>query len=487
SIIAFVLSGIILAGMEKRVMPEVDGREFILSVELNPGTSIWTTESVIMDFEQMILSKEGTLSVFATGGISDEKSLLTGATVYKGDLQVKLEENITTAQFISELRNDIDQYNRNKDINLKINFNTDVSVLGDMIQSEEGDLSVKVFGSDLADLKEISEKVTLSLRSTGVLSEIKSDFSGSKPQIIIDFNDAFLEDNNITESEISSFIKASIKGETATQITENNKTVDIIVGTSEDFNENIKNLTGATYKKGGKSYPVSSLINVNYYSGPESIKHQSQGRVITVTASLTSGRLDRAVEKVREEIGKIPLYRGMRIEVGGQNEEMQDSMIQIIFMFLLSFVLVYMVLASQFESLLSPLIIVLSVPFAFVGVALGLLVTGQTINILSGIGMIMLIGIVVNDAIVKIDFIENSVRDGMSVREAIYDASRKRLRPILMTTITTVFGMIPMAISYGGSSELRKPLAVTVIFGLSFATLLTLVILPVIYEAFKRK
>ena len=346
---------------------------------------------------------------------------------------------------------------------------------------------MKVFGSDLADLKEISDKVILSLRSTGVLSEIKSDFSGSKPQIIIDFNDAFLEDNNITESEISSFIKASIKGEIATQITENNKTVDIIVGTSEDFNENIKNLTAATYKKGGKSYPVSSLININYYSGPESIKHQSQGRVITVTASLTSGRLDRAVEKVREEIGKIALYRGMRIEVGGQNEEMQDSMIQIIFMFLLSFVLVYMVLASQFESLLSPLIIVLSVPFAFVGVALGLFVTGQTINILSGIGMIMLIGIVVNDAIVKIDFIENAARTGMSVREAIYDASRKRLRPILMTTITTVFGMIPMAISYGGSSELRKPLAVTVIFGLSFATLLTLVILPVIYEAFKRK
>jgi HAE1 family hydrophobic/amphiphilic exporter-1 len=209
--------------------------------------------------------------------------------------------------------------------------------------------------------------------------------------------------------------------------------------------------------------------------------------VITVTAGLSSGRLDLAVEKIKSALSEIDLYRGMRFEVGGQNEEMQKSMVQIIFMFLLSFVLVYMVLASQFESLLSPLIIVLSVPFAFIGVAFGLLITGQTINILSGIGMIMLIGIVVNDAIVKIDFIENSVRAGMSVREAIYDASRKRLRPILMTTITTVFGMIPMAISYGGSSELRKPLAVTVIFGLSCATALTLVILPVIYEAFKRK
>ena len=487
SILTFLLSGLILAEMEKRVMPEVDGREFILSVELNPGTSIWTTESVIKDFEQMILSKEGTVSVFATGGISDEKSLLTGATVYKGDLQVKLEDKVTTDEFISDLRKDIAEYNLKKDINLKINFNTDVSVLGDMLQSEEGDLSVKIFGNELKDLKEISDKVVSAMKGTGVLSEIKSDFSGSKPQIIIDFNNSFLEENNLTESEISFFIKAAVKGETATEITENNKTVDIIVGTNEDFNENIRNLVNAVYKKGGKSYPVSSLISVNYYSGPESVKHQSQGRVITVTASLTSGRLDKAVEKIKQEVRKIDLYRGMRIEVGGQNEEMQRSMVQIIFMFLLSFVLVYMVLASQFESLLSPFIIVLSVPFAFIGVALGLFVTGQTINILSGIGMIMLIGIVVNDAIVKIDFIENSIKAGMSVREAIYDASRKRLRPILMTTITTVFGMIPMAISYGGSSELRKPLAVTVIFGLSFATLLTLVILPVIYEAFKRK
>jgi HAE1 family hydrophobic/amphiphilic exporter-1 len=487
SVLFVILSGIILAGMEKRVMPEVDGREFILSIELNPGTGIWTTEAVIKDFEQMIISKEGTVSVFATGGVTDEKSLLTGSTVYKGELQVKLENSVTTEDFINDLRNDISDYNLKKDVNLKINFNTDVSVLGDMLQSEEGDLSVKIFGNDLSDLKEVSEKVVIALKSSGFLSDVKSDFSGSKPQIIINFNNSFLEDNNITESEISSFIRASVKGETATQITENNKTVDIIVGTNEKFSESIKNLVNSVYKKNGKSYPVSSLISINYYSGPESIKHQSQGRVITVTAGLSSGRLDLAVEKIKSALSEIDLYRGMRFEVGGQNEEMQKSMVQIIFMFLLSFVLVYMVLASQFESLLSPLIIVLSVPFAFIGVAFGLLITGQTINILSGIGMIMLIGIVVNDAIVKIDFIENSVRAGMSVREAIYDASRKRLRPILMTTITTVFGMIPMAISYGGSSELRKPLAVTVIFGLSCATALTLVILPVIYEAFKRK
>ncbi len=487
ALILLAVSALILAGVEKRVMPEVDGREFILSVELNPGTSIKKTENVIKDLEQMILTKEGAVSVFATGGVTDEKSLLTGASVYKGDLQVKLDNSVSTAEFISGLRDEIPSYLSLKDTDMKVSFNTDVSVLGDMLQTREGDLSVRVFGNNLNDLKEVSDKVVSKLTEFDFLSEIKSDFSGSKPQIIIEFNDSFLDENNLTVSEVSTFIRTSIKGETAAQITQSNRAVDIVVGTSDEFNENIKNLINSVYKKGGKVYPVSSLISVNYYSGPESVRHQSQNRVITVTASLSEGRLDRAVSQVKEAVSGIDLYRGMRIEVGGQNEEMQKSMVQIMFMFLLSFVLVYMVLASQFESLVSPFIIVLSVPFAFIGVAFGLFITGQTINILSGIGMIMLIGIVVNDAIVKIDFIENSVRAGMSVREAIYDASRKRLRPILMTTITTVFGMIPMAVSYGGSSELRKPLAVTVIFGLSCATLLTLVILPVIYEAFKRK
>ena len=486
-LLALIISVFLMLNIERRMMPDVDSHEFLLSLELNPGTSIWTTESVIQDYEQMLVQKEGVRSIFATGGIYDEKSLLTGATVYKGDIQVKLESDTQTKDFLTNLREDINNYNANKDLDIKVSINTDVSVLGELLKSDEGDISIKISGNDLSDLREVTDKVIGKLKTIGNLSEIKSDFLGNKPQIKIDFNNDFLENNNISEQEITSYIRTMIKGETATQITENNKSVDIIVGTNEDFNDDIKNIIGSVYVKNGTYYPLNKLVTINYENGPESIRHESQGRVITVTANISEGRLDKIVGDVKNELNKIDLYRGMRIEVGGQNTEMQDSMMQIVFMFMLSLILVYMVMASQFESLLSPFIIVLTIPFSLIGVALGLTVTGESINVLSGIGMIMLVGISVNNAIVAVDFIDNSVKEGLDLRSSIVEAIQKRLRPMLMTTITTVFGMIPMAVAWGGSSELRKPLAITVIFGLSVATLLTLIVLPAVYESLKKK
>jgi multidrug efflux pump subunit AcrB len=486
---AFVLliAVVLMLSLERRMMPDVDSHEFILTLEMNPGTGINTTESVIRDYEQILVAKEGVRSVFATGGVFDEKSLLTGAAVYKGEIQVKLENDSPTKGFLNELRKEIAIYNSSKDFDIKVSFNTDVSVLGELLKSEEGDISIKITGSDLDDLREITEKVTNKLKGFKGLSEISSDFNGNKPQIRIDFNTEFLENNDITELEVTNFIRTMIKGETATQITENNKSVDIIVGTDENFNDDIKNITGSSYVRNGTYYPLEKLVSINFENGPESISHESQSRVITVTANVTEGRLDKVIDDVKNELDKIDLYRRMRIETGGQNKEMQDSMKQIMFMFLLSLILVYMVMAAQFESLLSPFIIVMSIPFSFIGVAAGLYLTGQTINVLSGIGMIMLVGISVNNAIVAVDFIDTSVKEGLDIRTSIVQGIQKRLRPMLMTTITTVFGMVPMAVAWGGSSELRKPLAITVIFGLSVATLLTLTILPVVYETIKIK
>ncbi|MDA3838100.1 MAG: efflux RND transporter permease subunit [Candidatus Delongbacteria bacterium] len=482
-----IISLLLSLGIEKRMMPDVDSHEFILSVELNPGTSIFRTEKIITDYENMIENMDGVVSLFSTGGIYDEKSLLTGATVYKGDIQVKLENNISTKKFINELRPNLSSYNSSMDSDIKLNINTDVSILGEMIKPEQGDISVKISGNNLGNLIEVSKKVMQELKSLDNLSEVKSDFSGNKPQIQIEFNSKMLEDYNLSKQEISNFIKTMIKGEIAVQITENNKPVDIIVGTNEDLGQNIKNVLKTVYSKNDLVIPLDRLVTINYVNGPEAIKHESQNRVFTITSNIVDGRFDKVIADVEQTLSSVELYKGMRLVIGGQNSEMQESMKQIIFMFLLSFILVYMVLASQFESLLSPFIIVFSVPFAFIGVTIGLYLTGQSFNILSGIGMIMLIGIVVNDAIVKIDFIENGVKAGLSIRDAIIEASKKRLRPILMTTVSTVFGMIPMAIGWGGSSEIRKPLAVTVIFGLSAATMLILIILPVVFETLKKE
>jgi len=166
---------------------------------------------------------------------------------------------------------------------------------------------------------------------------------------------------------------------------------------------------------------------------------------------------------------------------------MKDSFQQLVLMFLLSLLLVYMVLASQFESLLSPFIIILVVPMALIGAIFGLLLFGLSINVMSVIGIIILVGIGVNDAIVKVEFIDNARKNGLNIRQAILEASEKRLRPIIMTSVTTIAGMLPMALAIGGSSELQVPLAITVLFGIIFSTSFTLILTPVIYTLLKRE
>ena len=294
-----------------------------------------------------------------------------------------------------------------------------------------------------------------------------------------------LKEKDISPGKIEDFVTTLVRGSRASEFNDFDQKIDIIIGQNEQDRNDLRKLFSTFYKKDGVNIPLKELITFDYKEGPESIERESQQRVITVSANIASGDFDKVVRSVENTVAKIELYKGNKIVVGGQNLEMKSSFEQLIFMFLLSLILVYMVLASQFESLLSPFIIIFSVPMSLFGVAIGLFVFAESLNIMSIIGVIILIGIVVNDAIVKVDFIDKAVLSGMKVRDAIIEAGDKRLRPILMTTVTTVFGMIPMAIGMGGSSELRKPLAITVIFGLSFATLLTLIVIPVIYSLFK--
>ncbi len=207
-----------------------------------------------------------------------------------------------------------------------------------------------------------------------------------------------------------------------------------------------------------------------------------QTRVVTVYADVASGGLDAALSDVRSVISETPPPARMRVEVGGENEERAKSFRSLGFAFLLALLLVYMILAAQFESFVHPFTILLSVPLATVGASLALWISGSGLNTMSLIGLVILVGIVVNDAIVKVDFINQNRVKGSTVREAILEAGRVRLRPIIMTTVTTVLGLAPMALGLGRGSDLRAPLAIAVIGGLLSATLLTLFVVPVGYD-----
>ena len=237
----------------------------------------------------------------------------------------------------------------------------------------------------------------------------------------------------------------------------------------------------------GFGVAVSAIADVSLGIGPSEINRVSQERVAIISANLNYGALDEAAEEAQSIVNRIPRPQGIEIRVAGQNEEMQQSFTSMQYALALAIFLVYLVMASIFESLLHPFVILFSIPLAIVGAILALYVTGSTISVVVFIGLIMLAGIVVNNAIVLIDLINQLRAKGMARMAAIQEAGRSRLRPIIMTTLTTTFGMLPLALGFGEGAEIRAPMAITVIGGLLVSTLLTLIVVPVVYSLVDRK
>jgi HAE1 family hydrophobic/amphiphilic exporter-1 len=231
-----------------------------------------------------------------------------------------------------------------------------------------------------------------------------------------------------------------------------------------------------------REVPLAAVARVRSGTGPAEIHRIAQRRVTRVTAELAAGRLDDVVRAAREVVASTPPPPGLRVEVGGENEEVRRSFRALGLAFALAVLLVYMILAAEFESLVHPLTVLLSVPLALVGAAVALRVTGAGLNAVSLIGLVVLVGIVDNDAVVKVDFINRMRCDGMPVRKAILAAGRARFRPIVINTVTALLGLLPMALGIGPGAAFQAPLAIAVFGGLLSATALTLIVIPVAYS-----
>jgi HAE1 family hydrophobic/amphiphilic exporter-1 len=232
---------------------------------------------------------------------------------------------------------------------------------------------------------------------------------------------------------------------------------------------------------------LDAVATVVVSQGPAEIRRVAQERVAIITANLAYGDLGAAAQEAGLIVSRTPMPTGVTALVSGQSEEMEASFKSMQFALVLAVFLVYLVMASQFESLIHPFVILFTIPLALVGAVLALFITGTTVNIVAFIGVIMLAGIVVNNAIVLVDLINQLRAQGMERHDAIIEAGTARLRPILMTSLTTALGLLPMAMGFGEGSEVRTPMAITVIGGLVVSTLLTLLVIPVVYSLMDRK
>jgi HAE1 family hydrophobic/amphiphilic exporter-1 len=469
--------GIALAAvLDRDVLPDVDQGAFTVRLELERGTPIEETELAAARIESIFLSDDGVDAVFtrvgrqeAVAGVEDQESGLHTAAV-----EVRLKEGERTARLLDRVQPQLAAFPPGA---IAVETGT-ATALGRLLGGTEADIAVRVRGDDLDDAYLHARAIESRLRGLRSLTNVALGTDEGQPEIRVEIDRERAAAYGIEPRSIAETVEQYMRGEVATDFVDFDEKVPVLVRLPETERRSLETLDVLRVS----GIPLRELVNTHEETGPSEIRRLEQGRTVTVYADVERGGLDAAVGDAEAALVDLPPPRGLRVEIGGANEERDRSFRDLTFAFALALLLVYMILAAQFESFIHPFTILLSVPLATVGAALALFITGQGLNTMSLIGLVILVGIVVNDAIVKVDFINQMRARGMVLREAILEAGRVRLRPIVMTTVTTVLGLTPMALGIGRGADLRAPLAIAVIGGLISATALTLIVVPVAYD-----
>ena len=482
SIAVVALAGaIMLAGsLPRGLMPRVDERQFWVELNLPQGTPIRTTDEAAGEVERLLLGMADVSGVFTRVGRSRGSELaardLTGLNNAALDVQLAGSSR-PTREAIAELRERLAESGLDPAF---VTIETGrATSLGRALAIGEADLAVKVQSGELDELVPVAEAIETRLEGVSTLADVRLDFLRTQPELVIEVNREVAARHQITVTSVATAIEDYLRGsETSNAYSVFADKVDIRVTIPETARRELDRVLALRLQ----GVPIGELVTVRQGFGPVEIRREDQNRTIQVLADVAEGGLRTSVREVEAAIADIPRPALTTVRVGGENEEMQDSFRSLTFAFGLALALVFLIMAAQFESLVQPLVVLTAVPLAAIGAVTALWIAGDGLNAMSGIGFVILIGIVVNDAIVKVDFINQRKRAGLAKRAAILEAGRLRLRPIVMTTITTVVGLLPLAAGLGAGADLRAPLAVAVIGGLISATFLTLIVVPVVYS-----
>jgi HAE1 family hydrophobic/amphiphilic exporter-1 len=316
------------------------------------------------------------------------------------------------------------------------------------------------------------------------LADVEASLRSGAPEIQVTYHRDKLATYNLNIGAVARQVRDMVKGFEATRFNMKDRRIPIVARLDESGRAYVEDIGQLIVNPGGaQPIALSSVADLKIGEGPSEVRRVSGKRVALIQANIAAGSLGGAVKQIQETLGeKVQWPADMSFSITGQNEEWERSKGSLYLALALSLFLVYVIMAAQFESLLQPLIIMITIPMAFFGSAVGLKLMNTSVSIVVFLGLIVLAGIVVNNAIVLVDYANTLRGRGLALREAVIQAGAVRLRPILMTTATTVLGLLPMALGLGDGAEIRTPMALTVIFGLTSSTVLTLIVIPVIYH-----
>jgi HAE1 family hydrophobic/amphiphilic exporter-1 len=359
---------------------------------------------------------------------------------------------------------------------------------GGMGSMATNNITVEIYGYDFEETNRIADSLAARIALIQGARDITLSRKPSKPEFQIIPDREKMAQYGMNTYTLASSVRNRVSGALMSKYRERGNEYDIVVRFAEDYRNSLSDLENIylTDPRGNK-IRLEEIADIEEYWSPPNIEHKRRQRIVTISVTPYKVSLTKIAAQIQQAIDATDIPPDIVIETGGAVEDMQESMIDLGMLLIVGLILVYIVMAAQFESLKMPLIIMFSIPFAFSGVMIALFLTNTTLSTISMVGGVMLVGIVVKNAIVLVDYI-NLMRDrGYELKEAIILSGRSRLRPVLMTTLTTILGMMPLALSRGEGSEIWSPMGISVIGGLIFSTMVTLILVPVVYQLFMRK
>ena len=490
---SFIFSLFLLKFVGNEFIPEEDTGDIRVTVELPLGTRLEETDKVALRIEDIFEKEVREAKVFfvrsgqttrGTGRIFQGASG-THVVVAGAKLMPKTGRKRSVVEVGQAIRKKI------KEIPgvMKVDVSTG-NPIGRMITGMGGKaVQLEIIGHSFERTDALAEDIKALMEKVPGVVDISVSRELNLPELKIEVDREKATALGLNMSVIASSMKTFIEGTTVARYREKGKTYDIYVRLEEEARSKVEDMENLaiTVPGSGKLIRLSNIARVYEVKGPVRIERQNRERVLRVECNVYRRSAGKVIEDIKKELSKIVIPSDMMINFGGEAEEQAKAFRDLILLLILGIILVYMVMAAQFESLRDPFIVMFAVPFTFTGVFLGFLLTGTTLNTISFLGIVMLMGIVVNNAIILISYIGILRARGYSMLEAVTMGGKNRLRAVLMTTITTLAGLLPLALSKGEGSESWQPLGITMISGLTVSTLVTMLFVPTLYALFERK
>jgi HAE1 family hydrophobic/amphiphilic exporter-1 len=475
-----LLSLVMVFRLGAEFIPNMDQGTITVQIQLPKGTVLSETEQVVQKVEASIAELPEVKMVYTSVGGGGMMSF-SGADSAQASLTIQLIDKNQRQRSVDQVAEGI-----RTQISGIPGADIQVQSASMSISGTGKPISIKLKGADFAQLEAISSDLVSLIQTVEGTREVESSLEEGRPELQVRIDRERASVQGLNAFTIASYLRTAIAGSTATTFKVDGEEYDVVVS----LHKNEKGIPGVSQlmipTPLGAQVPLSEIAELRVVEGPNVITREDQERVVTIAAALTGRDLNSATLEINEKVQSYPLPSGYTIHLGGEAEEMQSAFRDLLLALLLAVIFVYMIMAAQFESLLQPFIIMFTMPLGLIGVVWGLAIGNFHVSVPAIVGIIVLAGVVVNNGIVLVDYVNVLRKKGHTVEEALMKAGPTRFRPIMMTALTTILGLLPMAFGTGDGAELQAPMAVALIGGLTMGTFLTLIVVPVIYLIFAR-